>query len=252
MKMHLDTVREPRTRQRDLHANLIEHAYADGIALARALASAVACDLRDAILTRGLGLLALSGGTTPQAFLIELGRQRLDWSRVVVTLVDERWVKPDDARSNARLLRETLFAGAAAAARFEPLFEPALHMEAALPRIARRIDALPLPFDAVVLGMGNDGHTASLFPQGDTLAQALDPHGRARVLRIEAPAAPEPRVTLTLPALLATSALYLHIEGTAKRAVLAKALDLHTRNEDMPIRAIVNCAGEPLRMYWCP
>ncbi|TDR42618.1 6-phosphogluconolactonase [Tahibacter aquaticus] len=251
MKMHLDSARDVRPRRRDLHANLIEHAYADGIALARALASAVACDLRDAILTRGIGLLALSGGTTPQRFLIELGRQRLDWGRVVVTLADERWVKPDDARSNARLLRETLFAGAAAAARFEPLFEPAYHPDAALPRIARRIDALPLPFDAVVLGMGGDGHTASLFPGGDTLAQALDPHGRQRVVLLHAPAAPEPRITLTLPTLLATTALYLHIEGDAKRAVLAKALDAYTRNEDMPIRAIVNCAGEPLRMYWC-
>ena len=252
MKMHHDVVREPAIRRRDLHANLIEHAYPDGVTLARALASAVACDLRDAILTRGIGLLAVSGGSTPRQFLRELGRVRLDWSRVVVTLADERWVSPDDARSNARLLRETLFAGPAAAARFEPLFEPARDPAAALLRIARRIEALPLPFDAVVLGMGSDGHTASLFPGGDTLAQALDPHGRARVLVLNAPAAPEPRVTLTLPTLLATAALYLHIEGVEKRGVLARALDPQTRSDEMPIRAVVKCAGEPLRMYWCP
>lgn len=252
MKMHLERVSEPVSRRRDLHANLIEHAYADAPGLARALAAAVACDLRDAILTRGLGLLAVSGGTTPRRFLSELGRQRLDWGRVVVTLVDERWVGPDDARSNARLLRETLFAGAAAAARFEPLFEPSRDPSAVLLRIARRIEALPLPFDAVVLGMGSDGHTASLFPGGDTLARALDPHGRERVLALQAPGAGEPRVTLTLPALLATAALYLHIEGEAKRGVLARALDAQTRSEDMPIRAVIKCAGEPLRMYWCP
>lgn len=252
MKMQLDPVREPAIRRRDLHANLIEHAYADSTTLARALASAVACDLRDAILTRGVGLLALSGGSTPRQFLRELGRIRLDWSRVTVTLVDERWVAPDDARSNARLLRETLFTGVAAAARFEPLFEPARDPASALLRIARRIDALPLPFDAVVLGMGNDGHTASLFPGSDTLLQALDPHGRERVVALSAPAAPEPRVTLTLPTLLATAALYLHIEGQEKRQVLARALDPQTRSEQMPIRAVIKCAGEPLRMYWCP
>lgn len=252
MKMHLDAPREPRPRRRDLHANLVEHAYADGATLARALAAAVACDLRDAILTRGLGLLAVSGGSTPRRFLTELGRQRLDWARVVVTLVDERWVTPDDPRSNARLLRETLFSGAAAAARFEPLFEPAFDASAALPRIARRLDALPLPFDAVVLGMGNDGHTASLFPGGDALEQALDPLSRARALVLHAPAAPEPRITLTLPTLLATTALYLHIEGAEKRTVLARALDAQTRNAEMPIRAVINCAGEPLRMYWAP
>jgi 6-phosphogluconolactonase len=252
MKMHLEAVRSTRAQRRDLHANLIEHAYADKTALARALASAVACDLRDAILTRGIGLLAVSGGSTPRQFLTELGRLRLDWARVVITLVDERWVTPDDARSNARLLRETLLAGAAAAARFEPLFEPAHEPAAALPRIARRIDALPLPFDAVVLGMGNDGHTASLFPQGDTLPAALDPHGRARVTVLQAPAAPEPRITLTLPTLLASAALYLHIEGEEKRRVLAHALEHDTRGEDMPIRAVIQYAGEPLRMYWCP
>lgn len=251
MKMHLDAVKQPAIRRRDLHANLIEHAYADSATLARALAAAVACDLRDAILTRGIGLLAVSGGSTPKAFLRELGRLRLDWAKVVVTLVDERWVAPDDARSNARLLRETLFAGNAAAARFEPLFEPARDPASALLRIERRIDALPLPFDAVVLGMGNDGHTASLFPGGDTLAHALDPHGRSRVVALQAPAAPEPRITLTLPTLLATAALYLHIEGAEKRSVLARALDPQTRSDEMPIRAVVKCAGEPLRMYWC-
>jgi len=216
MKMHLEAVREPPMRRRDLHANLIEHVYADGASLARALAAAVACDLRDAILTRGVGLLAVSGGSTPRRFLSELGRLRLDWSRVVVTLVDERWVTPDDARSNAR-----------------------------------RIEALPLPFDAVVLGMGNDGHTASLFPGGDTLSQALDPQGRDRVVLLQAPGAPEARVTLTLPTLLATAALYLHIEGAEKRSVLARALDPQTRSDEMPIRAVIKCAGEPLRMYWC-
>lgn len=251
MKMHLEAVREPPMRRRDLHANLIEHAYADGASLARALAAAVACDLRDAVLTRGVGLLAVSGGSTPRRFLSELGRLRLDWSRVVVTLADERWVTPDDARSNARLLRETLFAGAAAAARFEPLFEPARDPAAAIARIARRIEALPLPFDAVVLGMGNDGHTASLFPGGDTLSQALDPQGRGRVVLLQAPGAPEARVTLTLPTLLATAALYLHIEGAEKRSVLARALDPQTRSDEMPIRAVIKCAGEPLRMYWC-
>jgi 6-phosphogluconolactonase len=108
---------------------------------------------------------------------------------------------------------------------------------------------VPQPFDAVVLGMGNDGHTASFFPEGDTLADALTADGP--VVAIRAPGAGEPRVTLTLRALLASKALYLHIEGEEKLATLHQA-EAEGPIEAMPVRAILRQAQTPLTIYWCP
>src|SRR5690606_17518849 len=133
--------------------------------------------------------LALSGGNTPKRFLQALSLQSLDWRDVIVTLVDERWVPESNERSNARLLRASLLQGLAAEARFLPLYRDTPEPEQALPEIERDLAALPSPFDAVVLGMGNDGHTASFFPGGDRLAEALDPTATASVLPMRAPGA---------------------------------------------------------------
>jgi len=228
----------------------VEFDYSDPASLASALARAVAADLEEAIRLRGAALLAVSGGNTPRAFLRELGRQRLDWARVRVTLADERWVAPDDARSNAALLRQQLLQGAAAAARFIPLYADAPDPESGLAEVAARIGALPLPFDALVLGMGLDGHCASLFPGGDQLERALRYDAPERVLPMRAPAAPEPRITLTLPVLVNTRRLYLHIEGLAKREVLRLALD--PGGESLPIGTVLRRAPEAAHLYWCP
>ena len=144
----------------DLSARIQRNEFADPAALAQALASSVADDLRTALQERQVASLALSGGNTPKAFMRALSKQSLDWSQVVVTLVDERWVPEDNARSNAALLRENLLQGPAAAARFLPLHRDTATPEEALDALERDLAALPSPFDAVVLGMGNDGHTA--------------------------------------------------------------------------------------------
>ena len=110
--------------------------------------------------------------------------------------------------------------------------------------------SLPLPFDALVLGMGHDGHTASFFPGGDHLAAALDPAGTKRVLPMRAPDAGEPRVTLTLPAILAARHRYLHIEGTDKREVLRQAVADEGDGNAYPIRSVLAPAASPLHIYW--
>jgi 6-phosphogluconolactonase len=225
--------------------------FEDGAQLANALAVAVADDLASAIIARGEATLAVSGGKTPLRFLEALSRQTLNWPKVAVTLVDERWAPPDDARSNEGFVRAHLLQGAAAAARFVPLYRA----EAATPEQGARlaeaaIAKLALPFDALVLGMGEDGHTASFFADGDRFAAAIDPHTSARVASMRAPSAGEPRITLTLPAILASRALYLHIEGERKREVLESAR--HATDGSCPIAAVLRNTRTPIKVYWCP
>ena len=201
-----------------------------------------------AIAARGSALLAVSGGRTPLKFFRALAQQPLAWDQVTVTLVDERWVPAAHERSNAGLVLANLLHGDAAAAKFVQLYESgAPDPEAGIAAVSARIGRLALPFDAVVLGMGDDGHTASFFPQGDHLAAALDPRGTALALPMRAPAAGEPRITLTLPVLVDAHALYLHIEGTRKREVLDDAVT----NASLPIHAVLRETRAPVQIYWC-
>lgn len=216
--------------------------------LADALAEAVAVNLKAGIAARGKASVALSGGTTPVAFFQALSRRDdVPWDKVTVTLVDERWVDETSDRSNARLVKQHLLQGRAAAATFVPLYQGGDTPDAAKASAAQA--AVPRPLDAAVLGMGNDGHTASFFPGGDTLNEALTAEGP--VIAIRAPGAGEPRVTLTLKQLLAARALYLHIEGEGKLETLRKA-EAEGPIEDMPVRAILRETSTPLTIYWCP
>lgn len=206
-------------------------------ALAEQLARDVAEELERAIEAKGKATLAVSGGSTPKLFFDRLSQQDVPWHRVTVTLVDERQVPETNDRSNARLVRESLLKNGAAAATFVPLFGNDDASNAA-------------PFDVAVLGMGSDGHTASFFPGGDRLADALDSDTSERIIEIKAPGAGEPRLTFTLPVLEAAGRLKLHIEGTDKKTVLDKALS-EGPEEDMPIRAILR-STTPVTLYWCP
>jgi 6-phosphogluconolactonase len=234
----------------DLSLKIQPHLFADPAALAEALAVAVADDLRAALSARSAASLALSGGNTPKAFMRALARQTLDWSRVVVTLVDERWVPESSDRSNAALLRANLLQGPAAAARFVALYRDTPEPEQALARVESDLALLPSPFDALVLGLGNDGHTASFFPGGDHLQQAMDPQTSARVLPMRAASAGEARLTLTLPPLLGARRIYLHIEGAGKQEVLALAVSGDGPGAGFPIRTVLQHAVSPVQLYF--
>ena len=219
--------------------------------LALALAEAVADHLKAGIDSRGVASLAVSGGSTPVRFFSTLGKRKdIDWDKVIVTLVDERWVPETHERSNAGLVNERMLQGPAATARFIPLYTGGDEPDAAAIARANQLqDTVPMPFDAVVLGMGADGHTASFFPGGDTLKEALA--GEGPVLAIRAPGAGEPRATLTLSRLLDAAGVYLHIEGEEKEKVLDKALE-DGPVEDMPVRAVLRQTRTPVTVFWSP
>lgn len=234
------------------HSNVITHSFTDAQAQAAALAEQVAERLRSALAEHGHAVLAVSGGSTPKQFFAQLSREALDWTNVKVTLVDERWVPETDERSNARLVKSLLLQHAASAATFVSLYTGDATPEAGLATANARIDALPRPFDAVVLGMGDDGHTASFFPGGDHLDEALDLDGHAHVLSMRAPGADEPRITLSLSTLLETRALCLLITGASKRDLLAEARVGLGVAQNYPIRAVLTQQRVPVAVYWCP
>jgi len=196
-------------------------------ALALDLAGFVAQQLRESLARRGQALLVVSGGSTPLPFFKALSGMALDWSRVCVTLADERWLPPDHADSNERLVREGLLQGLAAQAPFLPLFNGAASPEAAQATVSQALDGLPWPADVVVLGMGGDGHTASLFPRAPELADALADGEGPRCLPVAVPALPNvpvPRLSLTRRALLDTRHLVIHVTGASKLALIKQAM----------------------------
>ena len=219
--------------------------------LAAGLAARVKEALEEAIALRGRAVLAVSGGSTPVLFFKALSKLEVAWEQVTVILVDERMVPASHERSNAKLVRENLLQNNAASAFFVPMFQGAFDEGDAahqIETVMRRAQLVPADF--LILGMGDDGHTASFFPGGDHLADAIDPRQNALVLPMHADSAGEARLTLTLPVLLAARGLALHIEGQAKRAVLDSALADGTAAMDMPVRSVFENAGRAVEVFW--
>lgn len=190
------------------------------------LADAIAAQLSAALAARGQATLAVSGGRSPVALFQRLRQAPLDWTRVSITLVDERCVPETDPDSNARLVREHLLQDRAAAARFVSWLPDVPQPDALTPdalsqAVNQRLALLPPPWDVAVLGMGDDGHTASWFPDSPGLTQAMA-NGKA-VCWVRPGHAPHLRLTLTRAAVLACRHLHLSIAGTPKLRVYAQA-----------------------------
>lgn len=227
------------------------HTFSDRKDLAAGLADTVADHLEAGLRRRGFANLAVSGGTTPRLFLETLSTRQLAWDRIRVTLVDERWVPETDPRSNARNVKMLLVKNQAAVAVFRTLYSDSKTPEDGLAETVQVCGDIAKTLDVAVVGMGLDGHTASLFPNGDTLGAAIDPDTDALFLPMRAPHLDESRLTMTVPVLLNATALLLHIEGADKRAVLDQALQ-EGPAEDMPIRALVRAANKIVPVYWAP
>lgn len=215
--------------------------------LAQALCDDLQMSLNAALEIRGEASLVLPGGSTPERLLELLSVCGLDWSRLTVTLSDERWVSTDSADSNEWQLRRQLLRGAAAEARFVPLNLAAGSVEEAAELAGQALAALPR-FDCVVLGMGGDGHCASLFPDSPELAQAMAMRSRRACVALTTPASPYPRLTLTLPRLLNSEHVVVYICGEEKRHVLERAL---FADPAPPVAALFG-RGTPVSVYWAP
>ena len=230
-------------------ANL--HAFANGAELAGKLADKVVETLSAAIAARGSASIAVSGGSTPKAFFQALSSRALDWGNVTITLVDERFVPADNPRSNHLLVQENLLKDKAAAAKFLPLYQAVASVEEAAAIATEKTKVVSQPFDVAILGMGNDGHTASFFPGGSNLLTALDPNTPRGIITMEAEGAGEPRLTFTFSSLQDARLLVLHIEGEGKKDVLAKA-EAPGEETEMPIRAMLRRAASLVEIYWAP
>jgi 6-phosphogluconolactonase len=218
---------------------------------AAVLAAAIAAQLRAALVRRAAASLVVSGGRSPVLMFAHLARHGLDWPRVQITIADERWVASDDPASNEGLVRATLLRGAAAQARFQGLKNAAPTPAAGAEQAFEAIRAMPRPFDVVVLGMGDDGHTASLFPGNANLAAGLDARAPPACLEMHAPAAPHPRLSLNLAALLDARRVCVQILGSRKWQVYQRARADGDATE-LPIGAIFNQGAVPVDVYWCP
>jgi 6-phosphogluconolactonase len=209
--------------------------YPDREMMLLSLANTLAGELGDFLRREGRASLCVPGGTTPGPIFDTLSGVDLDWARVAVFLNDERWVPEDHPRSNTRLLRKRLLTARAAAARLVPLYRGTPEPEEALDDLAAGL-APHLPISVLLLGMGADMHTASLFPGADRLAEALS-DAAPPVMALRADAAGEPRVTLTAPVLKAAMSIHIVITGPEKRAALTRAQGLTPL--EAPVKAIL-------------
>ncbi len=218
-------------------------------ALNAAFADKIIGILKTGIATNGRASLVVSGGRTPVALFNRLSNTELDWSKVDITLADERWVGGDDDASNAKLVRTHLLINKAAVANFVDLKTAHENAEDAVTACTAMLADMHTPFDVLILGMGEDGHTASLFPCSAQIEQGLDMNTEQAFIAVQPTTAPNQRMSLTLRELLKSRHIFLHLTGETKKAVLEKALS-GSDEKAMPIRAVIHRAD--VELVWAP
>lgn len=223
------------------------HTFPTPAAQTAALAEAVAGRLCRYLQVQSRTVLAVSGGRSPVAFFEALAQVKLDWLNVIVTLVDERLVPPQHPDSNAALVRRHLLQHAAAAAHFLPLVNEQTDVSDPAAALAETEAGFPMP-DIAVLGMGTDGHTASLFPQAPQLAAAVSPDCRTKLVHTSPVTAAHERIGMSLNTLAAVPQLFLSIQGADKRAVLEQAAA--TATSEYPISLLLHQTNVRCEVYY--
>jgi 6-phosphogluconolactonase len=218
-----------------------------------ALADEIVTRLKAGVVARGAASFVASGGTTPGALYDILAQRDAPWDKVTVTLSDERWVAPSEDGSNEKLVRSRLLVGKAAAARIVPMKTDDASPDDAEAKVGGAIATVPRPFDVTLLGMGDDGHTASLYPHSQGLDKSLDVNDPALVRGVHTDHAVKTgeRMTLTLRALLDSKWIVILLKGDEKlRAYNAAASGNDV--QDMPVRVLLNQTAVPVQTFWAP
>ena len=219
--------------------------------LVSTLTQKISSALSAALAARNQASLVVSGGSTPKPLFAELSKQELEWAKVTISLADERWVAPDDPASNEGLVRNYLMQNKAAAANFIGLWTGDATASSGETACSAALAKIPRPFDLMILGMGGDGHTCSFFPGAEALPQALDMKSAQSCQAITPLTAPHERMTLTLPTVLNSRQIILHIEGEEKKEVYETALEEGPVGE-MPVRAVLRQDLVGVDCYWAP
>lgn len=213
------------------------------------LANVLSEALRTAIASKGTASLLVSGGSTPLELFKRLSAVDLDWEKVSISLVDERFLPDDHPDQNGAMVKATLLQNKAAKATFIPLVLDANDAQNNLAQAREAVQAIPRPFTAVVLGMGTDGHTASLFPDAQELDRGMDLNTEEELIIPAQQKAPHERITFTRRALLTTEHLLLHCYGAEKKSVL-EAARYNTTYRPYPIEAFLHQDEAALQVYW--
>lgn len=223
--------------------------FADRSAASAAAAALLAAALRGALEKSDEASLVVSGGITPQECFLNLSRQSLDWSRVTIVPSDERWVESHNVSSNEHLIHTRLMLGPASAARLLSFYLEELQAEEAPEVIANGLNRLARPFACALLGMGEDGHFASLFPDFEGLEGALDPDNGDQCVVVKTAGSPYLRISLTLSALLDSNTVVLLFFGDAKRRVFEAAA---AGDFTYPVAALLSQDKVPVTVIWAP
>ena len=229
------------------------HSFSDPESLSTELATTISTLLSAGIAKNGRASLAVSGGSTPVQLFKRLSNIDLSWQNVDILLVDERWVTPDDPDSNEHLVKTHLLQNKATAAAFTGMKNSAKTASEGEAECSKQLQKILRPFDVLLLGLGGDGHTASLFPGAARLPQATDMNSGKVCMGIAPVTAPHERMTLTLPIILDSKQIFLHITGQNKKNVLKQAL-VTGPAEEMPIRFILQNQAQKQKInfsiYW--
>ena len=204
--------------------------------------------LTQSITENGCASIAVSGGRSPIGLFEELSKINLDWSKVELTLVDERWIDAKNKDSNELLVRKYLIKNEATQIKFFPIKSSAKSAKEGQILYEQVLQQIKLPFDVIVLGMGDDGHTASLFPCCKELSQAMNPDNKQKCILTKPKNALYERISLTFSTISKAKNLILHLRGSSKLRTFELAMTLKDSNK-MPIYAFTE---QHLEIYWCP